>query len=151
MTCGISLSSSRPQTLKTRRLAERRDLVGKEHHPELAGDSRESRVGKGPGLGVGLLPGDRACAALRCGEVEHCLVEIAGGDGNPGGEAPRQGPGDDPRPGGDLQQRPLPQIGEPVGEVGRIRLEDQRPEEAIIEGRDGAGEGAVGSGHSCAA
>ena len=64
------------------------DLVGKEHHAELAGHDVEARIAERQRQRVGLLPFGAATGLSPRGLVEHRLVEI-GGDETHGRRQPR--------------------------------------------------------------
>ena len=129
------------------RLGKGGDAVGEEHHPELADDKIEAGVGKGQALGVGHPEFDPLRADLASGHVEHRLVEI-GRDDLGLGRLLEQQSGDDAGAGGGFEDAPRSERAGPPGEVPAIGLEQQRPQQPVVERRDRTGEDGVASAHA---
>ena len=140
--------AARPQ--HAQRLAIASDLVGEKHRAELAGDDIERRSGNGSASASACRHSTRsapgwAAAKSSIGWLRSVAIIFAA-PGNTAARAARQNPG-----AGSGFKNPLGRPGRDARrQIGRVGLEDQRPEIAIVEGRDRAGEHGVGSRHDLA-
>ena len=121
-------------------------LVGEEHHPELADHDVEARIVERQPRRVCLLPLHRPVGAHRRGAVQHGLVQVGRNKLNVRGQCTRHRAGGNARTGGSLEHPRGMERRHTARQVGRVGLEDQWNEVALVDLGNGAGEGDVGTG-----
>ena len=127
------------------------DLVGKEHHPELAGHDVEASIRERQSQRIRLPPGDPALARLsRHGAIQHRLVEIGRHDARGRRKLRCDGSCEDAGSGRRLKDILRSNPGQPLGQVAGIRFEDEGYQEPIVDFRDRSRENLVGRRHGAA-
>jgi hypothetical protein len=124
-------------------LREGSRLVGEEHGAELAHDGVERAVRKGQLHRVRRAPLDRARGSHRRGLVQHGLIQIRGHDRCSLGQLRGQGARDHAGPGRHFENARGISRPQPLDQVARVGLEDERHEVALVELRDEPGKGGV--------
>ena len=122
--------------------------VGKEHRAELAANEIEGCIFKRQRQGIRLPPRDPGVGRLlRCGVVDHRLVEVGRDIARARWQSWRQGPGDNPTARGGFQNGARRQGRDASRHIHRVRLEDQRNHIAVVVFRNRAGEHLVSFQH----
>ena len=125
-------------------------LVGKEHRTELAGYDIKALIFERQSERIGLSPCDPAIMRPLLRMIEHRLIEVGCHNarlcGKPRCHRSRQDTGS----GGRFQDFPGFNPGEPLGEVARVRLEDEGNQESIVGFRDRSRELLVSRRHVAA-
>ena len=130
------------------RLAITLDLVGKEHDAELARHHIERLILERQLQRIRLLPGQAAIGRLPCrGPVEHRLIEVGRDHARAFGKPRRDGARQHAGAGGGFQHVLRGGRGDPAGQVERVRLEDQRDQEAVVDFGDRPGKNLVSRRH----
>jgi hypothetical protein len=121
-------------------------LVGEEHDPELARHDIECSILERQGERVRLPPGDPPIIGLpRRRMIQHGLVEVGRQDPRARGKHHGKRAGQHAGAGGGFQDIVRLDRGHPRREVARIRLEDERNQEAVVDFRDRSREHPVAS------
>src|SRR5262249_16873580 len=126
------------------------NLIGKEHRAELAGYDVKALILERQSERIGLSPRDPAIMRLLLRMIEHRLIEVGGHDARlrrkPRCDRSRQDTGSRGR----FQDLPRFNPRQPLGEVARVRLEDERNQEPFVGFRDRSREELVGRRHAAA-
>ncbi len=113
------------------------NLVGKEHHAELADHGIEASILERQRHGIGLSPRDPTIMRLpRLRMIEHRRIEIGGDDARVGRKPRCDRACKNSGSGGRLQHVARAGLGQSLGEVARIGLEDEGNQEPIVDFRD---------------
>src|SRR5262249_7961472 len=135
----------------TMRLFIAEDLVGKEHHAELAGYSIEFLVLERQGKRIGLKPVNPLIMWLTCrGTIEHWLIEIGCHNARLSRKPRCDGSRERAGPRGRFQYLPRSYRCQSFGQIACIRVEDKGNQKAIIDLRDRPGEESVICHHGTA-